>query len=129
MLGSVGRVGKPAPGCGRAWRRSLASPITNNCSGHKLGLRLSTRGFLFCIQLHGIGEVREEIVGDLLCRAVDQSLAELRQLAANLGIDIVGQKRPAIFRRELHRGAALGEAGNPAVALPGNLVTVGRIEI
>src|SRR6516225_2802116 len=81
------------------------------------------------LRVHRIGKIREKIVGDFFGRAIDQTLTELRQLAANLGVDVVGQKRAAIFRRELDGSAALGKAGNPAITLSGNLITVGRIKI
>src|SRR5215469_13753753 len=81
------------------------------------------------LRVHCIGKIREKIVGDFFGRAIDQTLTELRQLAADLGVDVVGQKRAAIFRRELDRSAALGKAGNPTVPLSGNLIAVRRIEI
>jgi hypothetical protein len=41
---------------------------------------------------------REELVGQLLGRAVDQRLAELRQLAADLCLDMVAQQGSAKCR-------------------------------
>ena len=79
--------------------------------------------------LHRCGEFREEIVGHFLGRAVDQPLAELGELAADLRLDIIGQQRAAILVGQSDTRAALGEAGDAAVALAGNLVAVGRIEI
>ncbi len=79
--------------------------------------------------LHGGGEALEEIVGELLGRTIDQPLAELRQLAADLRLDVVGEQRAAVLVRQGDRGAALGEARNPAIALAGNLVAVRRIEV
>ena len=43
------------------------------------------------------GEFQEEIVGDLLGGAVDQALAELGELAADLRLDIVGEQRAAVL--------------------------------
>src|SRR6202451_3409862 len=79
--------------------------------------------------LHRIDEIAEEIVGHFLGGAVDQALAELRKLAADLRLDVVGQQRAAVLGRKLHRGAALGKAGDAALALAGNLVAVRRIDI
>jgi len=45
---------------------------------------------------HG-GEILEEIVGDLFGGAVHQPLAELGKLAANLGLNIVGEQRTAVL--------------------------------
>src|SRR5579862_6044478 len=79
--------------------------------------------------LHRIGEIAEEVVGDLFGGAVDQALAKLRELAADLRLDVVGQQRAAVLGRKLHRGAALGEAGDAALALAGNLVAVRRVDV
>src|SRR6266436_6156631 len=79
--------------------------------------------------LDRLGEIGEELVGQFLGRAVDQALPELGQLAANLGLDVVAQQRAAILLGQPHRGAALGEAGDAALALARDLVAVGRIEI
>ena len=70
-----------------------------------------------------------KIVGDLLGDAIDQPLAELGELAADLRLDIVGEQRAAVFFRQRDRGAALGEAGDAALAIAGNPVAIGRIEI
>jgi hypothetical protein len=49
-------------------------------------------GRLLCrFRVHRIGEIGKKIVGDFFSRAIDQALAELGQLAADLGIDIVRQ--------------------------------------
>src|SRR5215467_2691731 len=40
---------------------------------------------------HCRGEFREEVVGGLLRRAVDEALAELGELAADLRLDVIGQ--------------------------------------
>src|SRR5207245_5386601 len=93
------------------------------CSRHRDVPALSGFG------THCIREVRKKIVGDFLGGAIDESLTELRKLAADLSIDIVRQKRAAVFWRELDRGAALGKAGDPAIALPGDFIAVRRVEI
>src|SRR4051812_3634673 len=79
--------------------------------------------------LYRLGEVREKFVGQFLGGAVDQALAELRQLAADLRLDLVGQKRAAVLLRKLDHGATLGKAGHPALAFAGDLVAVRRVEI
>src|ERR1700720_1890449 len=75
------------------------------------------------------GEFREELVGELLGGAVDEALAELGELAADLGLDVVGQERAAILVGERDRRAALGETGNAAVAFARDAIAVGRVEI
>src|SRR6201998_4030811 len=69
------------------------------------------------LTLYGLGEIREKLVGRFLRRPIDQALAELRELAADLGFDVIAQKRPAVLVSELHRGAAFGKARDPALAL------------
>ena len=59
----------------------------------------------------------EELVRHFLGGAVDQALAELRELAADLRVDVVGQQRAAILVGEPDVRAALGEARDAAVAL------------
>src|SRR5207302_10859434 len=79
--------------------------------------------------LYCLGEIREKVIGQFLGGAVDQTLAELRQLAADLRLDVVGEQRATVLLGELHDRAALGEAGHPALALAGDLVAVRRVEI
>src|SRR5213592_3776839 len=79
--------------------------------------------------LYRLGEVREKFVGQFLGGAVDEALAELRQLAADLRLDVVGEQRAAVLLRELDHRAPLGESGDSALALTGDLVAVRRIEI
>src|SRR5438046_10182449 len=79
--------------------------------------------------LHGLGEIGEELVGQFLGRAVDQALAELGELAADLGFDVIAQQGTAILFGERHGGATLGEAGDAALAFARDLVAIGWIEI
>src|SRR6476620_11373684 len=79
--------------------------------------------------LHRLGKIGEELVGQFLGRAIDQALAELGELAADLRLDIVAKQRAAILLGQRDDGAALGKGGNPSLALARNLVAVGRIEI
>src|SRR3954468_23678806 len=75
------------------------------------------------------GELDEEIVGGLLRRAVDQALTKLRELAADLRLHVIGEKRAAILVGERHLGAALGKARDAPLAFAGDAIAVGRIEI
>src|SRR5262245_39648656 len=56
------------------------------------------------------GKLGEELVGKLARRAIDEPLADLGELAADLGLDVVAQERAAVLGLQLHGGAALGEA-------------------
>jgi hypothetical protein len=56
----------------------------------------------------GGGKLREEIVGELLCRTLHQALAELGELAADLGLDVVGEQRAAVLVGELDGCGTLG---------------------
>src|SRR5262249_3502307 len=75
------------------------------------------------------GELGEELVGELARRAIDQPLADLGELTADLGFDVVDEQRAAILWLQLHGGAPLVQAPDAALASAGNLVAVGRIEI
>src|SRR6185437_5303575 len=75
------------------------------------------------------GEARKEIVRHLARRAVDEARADLRQLAADISLDLVAQHRRAAVVAQIDCGAALGEAGCAAAAFARNLVAVRRIEI
>src|SRR5690606_39162183 len=75
------------------------------------------------------GEILEKLVRQLLGCAIDQPLAELGELAADLRFPIVGHARAASLLGERDRRAALGKAGHTAVALPRNLVAVRRVEV
>src|SRR5262249_14262920 len=81
------------------------------------------------LTLYGFGEIGEEFVGQFLGRTVDQALAELRQLAADLGLDVIAEQRAAILVGQPHGGAALGEAGDAALAFARDFVAVGWVEI
>lgn len=41
------------------------------------------------------------------CRAIDQPLAKLGELAANLRLDVIGEQRAAVFFRECNRCPAV----------------------
>src|SRR5258708_21679414 len=79
--------------------------------------------------LYRLGEIRKKFVGQFLGCTVDQPLPELGELATDLRLDIVGQQRTAVLLGQPHRRAALGEAGDTALAFTRYLVAVGRIEI
>src|SRR5262245_11637742 len=74
-------------------------------------------------------ELHEEVVICLFGRAVDQKLAELSDLASDLRLDVIREKRAAILVAERYLGIALGKAGNAALALAHDPIAVGRIEI
>src|SRR5262249_46864882 len=77
---------------------------------------------------HRRGELDEEIIGGLLRRAVDKTLPELRELAADLRLYVIGQERAAVPLGERHFGAAFGKAGDAPFAFAGNAIAVGWIE-
>src|SRR6267378_6345424 len=81
------------------------------------------------LALHRLGEIRKKLIGQFLGRTVDQPLPELGELAADLRLDIVSQERAAILVGQSHRRAALGEAGDTALAFARYLVAIGWIEI
>ena len=64
------------------------------------------------------GEIDEEIVGGLLRRTVDQALAKLGELAADLRLHVIGEKRAAVLVGEPHVSRALGEARDAASPSP-----------
>src|SRR5579883_2267190 len=78
---------------------------------------------------HGSGEFLEEIVGSLLRGAADQALAELRQLTADLRLDVIAQQRAAILVGQRHFGAPLGKAGNTSLAFTGDAIAARRVEV
>src|SRR5262249_2761064 len=78
---------------------------------------------------HRRRKLLEKVVRHLLGSAGDQPLAELGELAADLRLDIAGEQRAAVLVGKLHRSAALGEAGDAALALAGNPVAVGWVEV
>src|SRR5229473_5933260 len=73
-------------------------------------LKLSGRFWNLVRITHGSGKLGEELIGELLRRAVDEALADLRKLAADLRFDVVAQERAAVLGLQGDRGAALGEA-------------------
>src|SRR6202158_1438322 len=104
----------PEHACGQA--SSVAGP----------GLRRAGGALL----RHRPREVFEELIGHLLGGAIDEALPQLRELAADLRIDMVGKLRAAaVVCRQRYRGAARGGARHPAAALAGDAIAVRRIEI
>src|SRR5258705_1600563 len=87
------------------------------------------RGLWAGLALHRLGEIGKKFVGQFLGRPVDQALAELRQLAADLRLDVVTEQRAAVLFGKRHRRAALGESGDAALAFARDLVAVPRVEI
>src|SRR5262249_3406957 len=78
---------------------------------------------------HSLRGLGDEIVGGLLCGAVAQALSQLGELAADLRLHVVGQKRAAVLVGERYLGSAFGKARDAALPFAGNPVAVGRIEI
>src|SRR6185295_20156574 len=64
------------------------------------------------LPLYGLGEIGEKFIGQFLGRPVDQPLPELRQLAADLRLDVVFQQRAAVLLSQPDGGAALGKTGD-----------------
>src|SRR5262245_15877868 len=75
------------------------------------------------------GEFHEEIVSGLFGRAVDQTLAELSELAADLRLDVIREKRAAILVAERYLGVTLGKTRDATLAFAHDPIAVGRIEI
>ena len=80
--------------------------------------------------IHRGGELHEEVVGGLLGGAVDQALAELGELAADLRLDVIGQQRAAVLvGRATTVAPPLAKPATPPSPSPGDPVAVGRIEV
>src|SRR3990172_5075218 len=69
-----------------------------------------------CRPSHQGCELLEELAGELLGGGVDQPPAELRELAADIGLGLVAQEGAGAVIRETDGGAPLGVAGDPALA-------------
>src|SRR5262249_38086432 len=93
------------------------------------GRRAGSTGCGARARVHRLDEFVEEIVGHLARGAVDQPGADLRQFPADLSLDAVAQHRVAAVLVERDFGATLGKAGDAALALAGDRVAVGRVEI
>ena len=77
------------------WNRIKSEPRPGRVKGSEGESVTGGAGRLTALQ--PAGEILEKIVGDLLGGAVDQALAELGELAADLRLDIVGQQRAAVL--------------------------------
>src|SRR5262245_12660414 len=86
-----------------------AAPGRSRASGGFLGLRCRGTSVAAGDRNRELGE---EIVGGLLGRAVDQALAELGKLAADLRLHVVGEQCAPVLVGERHFGAALGKTGD-----------------
>src|SRR5215213_3937335 len=78
---------------------------------------------------HGRRKLLKKLVRHLLGRPVDQALAQLGELAANLRIHVVGQQRATVLVGERDHRRALGKARDAALPLADDLVAVRRIKI
>src|SRR5690606_38829842 len=77
-----------------------------------------------------LGEFGEEGVGILLGDAVDEARTKLGDLAPHISLDIVDEARATVFSGfETDRSPAFGEAGNAALALTADLVTVRSVDV
>ena len=94
-------------------RRALASRV-RRCRRHRL---------------HLLAEAIEKGVGHLLRGGIDQPAAKLRQLAANLGVDLIAQQRVGAIVGQRDVGTALGEPGHTALPFAADAVAVRRIDI
>src|SRR6476661_11228503 len=79
--------------------------------------------------LYRLGEIGEKFVGQFLGRTVDQALPELRQLAADLRLDVVSQQGAVVLFGQRHGRTTLGETRDTALAFARYLVAIRRIEI
>ena len=103
------------------------SPTTGGASG--CGRRGGARAAAGVALADDRRELAEEVVGHLLGRALDQPRADLRQLAADVGLGVVAQDGVGAVLGQVDLGAALGEAGGAALALAGDPVALGRVEV
>src|SRR5215813_11173929 len=122
------KIGSILPGF-PPWNKFTSGPVRRRRSRGQAAAHGQLIGLSCRLRRHGGGEALEEIVRRLLGRAVDQALAELGQLAADLRLDVVGEQRTAILVGQRHLGIALGEAGHTALAFAGDAVAAGRIEV
>jgi hypothetical protein len=106
MLGSASQSAQPTLRRSIRFRRAIRSP-----SDH-------------------LPERRKKLACEFFCRRVDQALAELRQFAADLRIDIIMQDRDLrAFGFETDGRAALGKPGHAAGTFAGNPIAVRRVQI
>src|SRR3954468_8765844 len=77
----------------------------------------------------GLAEIGEELVGVFLRDPVDEAAAELGELAADLGLDVVGHAGAGLGVGKMHLGAALGEARDAALPLAGDGVAVRWVDV
>ncbi len=82
---------------------------------------------ILCLDL--FGETLEEKPGHLFCCGVDQSAAELRQLAADIGVHRVVQDGFIAILFKPDDRASLGEAGDAALTFARDPIAVRRIEV
>src|SRR5215471_14188388 len=94
-----------------------------NCTSRVRGSTLAVTGLPFTIK-----ETLAIRTLYLVCVAADdlrtRISAALGELAADLGLDVIGEQRAAVLVGEFDGRAALGEAGDAALALARNLVAI-----
>src|SRR5581483_6569444 len=74
-------------------------------------------------------EFLKELIGNFFGRAIDETLAKLSQLAADLRLHVVSEQCPAVLLGEGNRGTSLGKAGHAPITFTGYLVPVGWVEV
>ena len=65
-----------------------------------------------------IGKAVEKLIRHLLGKAFDQAAAQLGDLAANIGLDLIRQLRAFGHRFQNHLGPALGKARSAVALVP-----------
>ncbi len=83
-----------------------------------IGVRTSYAEIKMSARFDGFSEFRKKFICDFFSRSIDQSLSELRQLAADLSFDIVCQQCAVILVSQRNSRSTFGEAGNTALASP-----------
>jgi hypothetical protein len=71
----------------------------------------------------------KELIGELLGGRINKPGAELGELAADLSVRDIGKDGPRPVIGEVDVGAALGEPGNAALALAGDRIALGRVDV
>src|SRR5262249_38991952 len=118
--------GDLAPGC--ALEQVDSEPAAHRRSRAPGAARAATQSLSSRLR-HGRSEFDEEVVGGLLRRAVDQTLAELGELAADLRLHVIGEKRAAVLAADRPLGAAFAKPRRTALPFAGNAIAVRRIKV
>ena len=71
----------------------------------------------------------KELIRHFLGGAIDQALADLGQLAPDIGINFVRQDRIGSLGHQFYACTALGKTGRTACTFPGNAIAIGRVKL